>query len=127
MSANLREGLIIGDLFEFRLGEQRLPRTLSSGWERRKGELAKGAVDDFGEFDQLVLSEAKLACKRREAMTGYRWAIDHMIPLRRGGKHAWWNIQVIPYRLNSLKGDRLIYTLRGEWIETLPGAKEQLL
>lgn len=118
---------LVGDLFEFRLDGARTPYNLSSGWERRKTELARGAVPDFGEFDRLVLAEAKEACKRREAMTGYAWAIDHMIPLRRGGKHAWHNVQVIPARLNSAKADRLIYTRPGEWIETLPGATPTLL
>lgn len=118
---------IIGDLFEFRLDGARTPYNLSVGWERRKRELARGAVEDFGEFDQLVLAEAKAAAKRREEMTGYPWAIDHMVPLRRGGKHAWYNIQVIPAWLNSSKADRMIYTQPHEWVEALPGAMETLL
>lgn len=113
----------IGDLFAFALDGSRPRVNLSSGWARRKLKLQAGAVPDFGDFDSFVLAEAKAACKRRAAMTGYAWAIDHMTPLARGGKHAWHNIQVIPARLNSWKRDQLMMTERGEWIAYLPGAE----
>ena len=71
---------------------------------------------DFGEFDRLVMSEAAAACIRREAMHGEAFHVDHMIPLSRGGLHAWSNVQVIPARLNLRKRNRLIYTRPGEWI-----------
>ena len=79
-------------------------------------------MPDFGEFDRLVLAEAKAACRRRQAMTGYAWSVDHMIPLERGGAHAWHNIQVIPASLNSWKRDRLLLTEPAEWVGMLPGA-----
>lgn len=116
-----------GDLFAFVLDGARHTHNLSSGWARRKRQLAKGAVADFGDFDRFVLSEAVEACRRRQAMTGYRWAVDHMVPLERGGLHRYDNLQVIPSRLNSIKADRLIYTRPGEWVETLPGATAALL
>ena len=55
-------------------------------------------------------------------MTGYAWSVDHMIPLERGGAHAWHNIQVIPASLNSWKRDRLLLTEPAEWVGMLPGA-----
>lgn len=108
------------DLFAFQLSGGAKP--VPSGWQRRKKKLAGGAVEDFGEFDRFVLSEARAACRRRQRMTGYRWDIDHMVPLARGGKHAWYNIQVIPAWLNNWKNDRLVLTEPGEWIAHLPGA-----
>lgn len=110
------------DLFTFELDGSRHSHLLSSGWQRRKQQLAKGAVENFGEFDRFVLQEAKAACKRRTSMTGYKWSIDHMIPLERGGHHAWYNLQVIPAWMNSWKRDRLVLTEPGEWIQMLPGA-----
>lgn len=110
------------DLFTFKLDGARPLFNLSSGWQRRKQKLAAGAVESFGEFDQFVLAEAEAACQRRGAMTGYPWSIDHMIPLARGGKHTWSNLQVIPAVLNSRKQDRLMYTEPGEWVSALPGA-----
>jgi hypothetical protein len=119
----LRQRLANGeDLFAFALDGARPVINLTSGWARRKVKLQGGAVDDFGDFDRFVLAEAEEACRRRAAMTGYAWHVDHMTPLARGGKHAWWNIQVIPARLNLWKGDALVLTQPGEWIGMLPGA-----
>lgn len=110
------------DLFAFVLDGPCHAASLSSGWQRRKRQLQAGYVPEFGEFDRFVLAEAKAACARREAMTGYAWHVDHMLPLARGGKHAWWNIQVIPAHMNAWKRDRLVLTDPGEWIGQLPGA-----
>jgi hypothetical protein len=54
-----------GDLFAFELDGPRHAFALSSGWQRRKIQLRKGAVADFGELDRFVLAMAKEACKRR--------------------------------------------------------------
>lgn len=117
----LRQRIASGDdLFAFPLDGG--PPKPPSGWQRRKRQLKKGAVEDFGEFDRFVLAEARAACRRRQAMTGYAWAVDHMVPLERGGKHAWYNVQVIPAWLNSWKRDRLVLTEPGEWVAHLPGA-----
>lgn len=110
------------DLFAYALDGARPVMNLSSGWQRRKRQLQAGYVPEFGEFDRFVLAEAKAACKRRAAMTGHDWHVDHMVPLACGGKHAWWNIQVIPGWLNAWKRDRLVLTERGEWVGHLPGA-----
>ncbi len=114
------------DLFTFVLDGARFACDLSSGWQRRKRALQGGLREDFGEFDQLVLAEAKAACKRRAALTGYPWAIDHMIPLRRGGSHAWDNLQVIPSWINGWKGDRMILTRTAEYAYLLPGGSPTL-
>lgn len=123
----LRKRLANGDdLFAFALDGSRPLVNLSSGWARRKLKLQGGAVPDFGDFDHFVLAEAEDACRRRAAMTGFDWHVDHMVPLARGGKHAWWNVQVIPARLNCWKGDALVLTQPGEWVAMLPGAGGEL-
>ncbi|WNL50864.1 HNH endonuclease [Xanthomonas phage Murka] len=71
---------------------------------------------DFGEFDRFVMEEAAAACKRRESLHGEPFHVDHMIPLAKGGLHAWHNIQVIPARLNLSKKDKLILTTPFEWV-----------
>lgn len=108
------------DLFAFRLSGG--ARRRQAGWDRRAAEVSAATPPEFGEFDAFVLEEAREACRRRQAMTGYAWAIDHMVPLRRGGKHAWSNLQVIPAWLNSWKRDRMVLTEPGEWVAYLPGA-----
>ncbi len=107
------------DLFTFTLGEKRIP---SCGKVRRARENA-AKLSDFGEFDRFVIQEAKAACLRRERMTGYAGAMDHMVPLARGGKHAWHNLQVIPEALNQWKGTRAVLTQPGEWVAMLPGGR----
>mgnify|MGYP006103151593 CR=1 FL=1 len=37
---------------------------------------------------------------------GYVWAVDHIIPLNKGGLHKLTNLQVVPATWNSVKGDR---------------------
>lgn len=72
--------------------------------------------DDFGEFDAFVVEEAAAACKRRERMHGVKFHVDHIVPLARGGLHAWHNLQVIPAFLNVRKHTKLIFTKPGEWL-----------
>lgn len=79
---------------------------------------------DFDEFDAFVALEAKRACDRRFAMTGYKWELDHMVPLNKGGMHKYDNMQVIPRKLNRIKSDRLIYTRPFEWVVDLQLASE---
>ena len=88
---------------------------------RRAAEVA-AMPDDFGEFDEFVIAEAYAACRRRRAMTGYAWHVDHMVPLSRGGAHAWHNVQVIPAWLNLWKRNRRVLTRPGEWVVHLPGS-----
>lgn len=122
-----KRGPDAGDLFAFALDGARPVVNLSSGWARRKRMLQRGAVGDWSDFDAFVMAEALEACQRRAAMTGYAWHVDHMIPLNRGGKHAWYNIQVIPARLNCWKGDALVLTQPGEWVGMLPGAAPSVI
>lgn len=89
---------------------------------KRRAAIDSAIPAEWSEFDQFVIEEAAAACKRREEMTGYAWHIDHMIPLAKGGLHAWHNIQVIPARMNLAKGDKLILTDRMEWVGGLPCA-----
>lgn len=82
----------------------------------RRAMRAEATPPDFGEFDQFVIEEAALTCKRREAMHGEPFHVDHIVPLSRGGLHCATNLQVIPARLNVMKFDKLIFQRPGEWI-----------
>lgn len=76
----------------------------------------------YGEFDQLVMTEAADLAKQREVLTGFVWHVDHMIPLRAteaSGLHCANNLQVIPGVMNMKKLNRLELTQRGEWIRAL--------
>lgn len=73
----------------------------------------------FSELDDFVIQEAADLCRRREAVTGFAWHIDHMIPLQARiacGLHCAANFQVIPAYLNLWKRNRMLLTRPGEWI-----------
>lgn len=84
--------------------------------ERRKS--IKSPVEDE-EFSKFVFKEAASAAVRREKMYGFKWQVDHMVPLSRGGFHSWENIQVIPERLNRMKHSSMIMTKPFEWLDYL--------
>lgn len=76
----------------------------------------------FDELDHYVMVEAVDLAKRREAITGHEWHVDHMITLRAkkaSGLHCASNLQVIPATLNLKKHNKMIFTEPGEWIKAL--------
>ena len=60
----------------------------------------------FGEFDEFVMKEAVRLSRVRERLTGFKWEVDHIVPLQGGtvtGFHIGCNIQVIPKVVNMRK------------------------
>jgi hypothetical protein len=73
----------------------------------------------FGEFDQFVYEEAAALISLREAATGIKWHVDHMVPLQAKeacGLHVGHNFQVIPATLNCWKSAKMVYTETGDWL-----------
>ena len=64
------------------------------------GDYWEKAVDGF-----FAISERISKC------TGIKHAVDHIIPISRGGSHCHRNLQVIPFSLNSRKGAKLDFIL----------------
>jgi len=61
------------------------------------------------ELTEFLIEEASNLAKRREKITGFKWHIDHVIPLQGKnvcGLHVWNNIAVIPAKLNQSKGNK---------------------
>lgn len=76
----------------------------------------------FGELDEFVLIEAYELRELRRSATKIKWSVDHMIPINGFnfcGLHVWNNLQVIPAKLNDNKGNNLVFTQPGEWVEYL--------
>lgn len=62
-----------------------------------------------GEFEQLVFIEAYDLAKKRESVTGFKWHVDHIVPLQSKlvcGLHCASNINVIPALENIRKHNR---------------------
>lgn len=73
----------------------------------------------FSEWDQFVIEEAFNLSFKREDETGFKWHVDHMIPIVGQsvcGLHCADNIQVIPAVMNMSKNNKFILTERNEWL-----------
>lgn len=60
-------------------------------------------LDDFSKF---VLREAVHLRKLREVSTGFKWHVDHIHPVSKGGVGAFDNIQVVPALWNRQKSNK---------------------
>lgn len=86
---------------------------------RRRASVRLRVPAWFGEFDQFVMREAADLSHCRELATGFKWHIDHMIPMcarKASGLHCAANLQVIPAILNIKKLNRMVMTTPGEWV-----------
>ena len=74
-----------------------------------KAQAVKAVPPWFSELDQLIMLEAVNLCRQREKITGFKWHVDHQVPLRSSrvcGLHIGVNIAVIPAATNCAKGNR---------------------
>ena len=61
------------------------------------------------ELTEFVFDEAYDLAKSREKLFGFKWHVDHIIPLNGknvSGLHVWNNLQVIPAVVNLSKGNK---------------------
>lgn len=76
----------------------------------RRAKLIQATPLYDSDFTTFVFTEAKKLAKLREAITGFDWHVDHIIPLKSNfvcGLHYWNNLQVIPAKINLEKGNSL--------------------
>ena len=56
--------------------------------------------------DKWLLAEFYSLAKLREEVLGFKWHVDHIVPLSKGGRHCLTNLQVVPEHWNLSKGNR---------------------
>lgn len=91
------------------------------GAKRKSAKLLRTPVW-FGELYEFVWQEAHRLSRLRAAVTGFKWAVDHMEPLQGSdvsGLHVWNNCQVIPERLNLHKQNRRMLTEECQWLKAI--------
>lgn len=84
----------------------------------RDGRISR-TFDLDKDLTQFVLEQAYGLSREREELFGFKWHVDHAIPLMGklvSGFHFWNNIQVIPAHVNWVKYNRMIYTEPLEWL-----------
>lgn len=80
-------------------------KVLTSNAKRRTEKLKRSVKWDV-DFTNFVAEEAFHLCKLRESITGFKWHLDHVIPLcgeKVSGLHVWNNFAVIPASENLSK------------------------
>lgn len=76
---------------------------------RRRAAKINATVEWLTELNALVFEEAAILAKHREVATGFRWDVDHQVPLQSKlvcGLHTFANIAVVPSSLNRAKSNR---------------------
>ena len=76
--------------------------------QRRRSGVAERTPSWDAELDALVFREAARLAVSREKVTGFKWEIDHTLPLKGkavSGLHVWNNLQVVPKAYNRAKSN----------------------
>jgi hypothetical protein len=90
-------------------------RTQSDEVATRRACKAKRTPNWVGKDELWLIREAYALSKLREKITGIKWHVDHVIPLRGklvSGLHVPFNLQVIPAKLNLIKSNNMHFQLK---------------
>lgn len=86
----------------------RNPTSLRVNGNKRRARKLNATPLWFGELDHLAMQEAHDLAAAREAATGIKWEVDHVVPLAGkmvSGLHVANNIQVVPMAVNRRKSN----------------------
>jgi len=64
------------------------------------------------ELTNFVTEEAHHLRGMRDSLTGFKWHVDHVVPLNGklvSGLHVWNNLEVIPATINLSKGNKCLH------------------
>lgn len=98
----------------FRRWSKANPEAVRSRSHARRAAVAKRAVGWDSELTNLAGTEAADLARRMESITGFKWHVDHVVPLRGrdvSGLHVWSNFAVVPASFNLMKKNKFF----GDW------------
>ena len=78
---------------------------INAGASNRRAKMF-GATIYMTKEDKAKIAELYTIAKDATKLFGYDWAVDHIVPLNKGGLHKLTNLQVVPAIWNSAKRDR---------------------
>ena len=84
------------------------PATVNARTARRYAAKTNATPAWLTADDHWLIAEAYDLAKIREKLFGFRWEVDHIVPLRGGrvsGLHVPWNLRVIPLNENRRKSN----------------------
>jgi hypothetical protein len=106
----LREGLPTqAEAVEARAGKIIGRKASQLKYSHKRRLLLLERTNTVTELDEFVFEEAVKLSAEREKLTGFRWSVDHIVPLcheQASGLHNAFNFQVVPLNWNSWKGNR---------------------
>lgn len=88
--------------------KRRHPHTVTATNHARRAAIL-GAIP--AGYDIRPIRVLHLQAARLTRCTGIKWHLDHILPLRRGGKHTHMNVQPLPASLNFRKHDNPAFPL----------------
>lgn len=97
-------------------------RKYFKGWMAENREIVRSGTQNYRarqvsqlhpECDEGEIIKLAILADKIEQTTGVRQALDHIIPLHRGGWHHHLNLQVLSHHVNSQKGTNPFWERKG--------------
>jgi len=90
------------------------PGVTAAAKAANKRDRAKRVPLWLSEDDRWLIAETYKFAKLRTQMTGIRWTVDHIIPIKGklvSGLHVPENLRVVPFKVNARKGNNFEVTV----------------
>lgn len=88
---------------------RKYPEKTNARYAKRRASKKQATPRWLTEGDLFFIQEAYALAKQREKIFGYRWEVDHIVPLSNKfvcGLHVPQNLRVVPHSVNRSKGNK---------------------